>query len=111
MIHKIRNNNGFFIGIADLSRCLVAMFICMISVDAYADSLGDISHHLFSAVEGIRDIIGLICIITGAAMIVGSFFRYLTHRRNPIEAPISSVIILFIAGVCVVVLAFIPILA
>lgn len=86
---------------------MVLMSVCL---SAQANSLSDVANNLFGTVLNIREIIRVICMITGGAMVLSSFFRYRIHRRNPIEAPISSVILLLVAGVCVFGLAYIPIL-
>lgn len=89
---------------------LPCIALLALSLTAHASSLSDVANNLFGTVLNIREIIRMICMITGGAMVLSSFFRYRIHRRNPIEAPISSVVLLFIAGLCVFGLAYIPIL-
>lgn len=72
-------------------------------------SIGDVSNNLFEAVLGINSIIHVICLVTGSALILGAFFRYMNHRRNPIVAPLSSVFAFLIAGIAIILLIFIPI--
>jgi hypothetical protein len=89
---------------------LIAMLTWCCSASAASSAgIGGIGSNLFSAIEGISDIIHVICGATGGALVLGSFFRYFAYRRNPMVAPLSSVFTLLLAGLCLIGLIFIPI--
>jgi intracellular multiplication protein IcmD len=71
-------------------------------------SFGEIASNLFGNVLDIRGIVRAICIITGAALVLGSIFQYKKHRNNPSEVPLSTPIMTLLAGLALIALAFIP---
>lgn len=75
---------------------------------AQIGGFGSLASNLFSTVEGISTIIHIICGASGAALILAAFFRYFAYRRNPVVAPLSSVITLLLTGLCLIALIFIP---
>jgi hypothetical protein len=70
--------------------------------------VGGIANQLFGEAMGIRQIVRVICIVTGTALIFGSVIQYRKHRRNPIETPMGSVFMLLITGAALIALSFIP---
>ena len=74
-----------------------------------AASLGDVASNLFVSVQSIKSIMDVLCYMTGGGLLLGSVFRFVKYRKNPIEAPLSSVIVLFLTGVVVLMLTLIPI--
>ena len=87
---------------------LIAVTLLWI-LPAHAASLGDVAANLFVSVQGIKSIMDVLCYMTGAGLLLGCFFRFIKYRKNPIEAPLSSVIVLFLTGLIVVLLPLIPI--
>lgn len=91
-------------------KCMLATSLTVWLTTAWtAEGFGTIGDNLFVAIQGISGIIHIICGATGAALILSAFFRYFTYRRNPVVAPLSSVITLLVTGLCLVALIFIPI--
>jgi hypothetical protein len=76
---------------------------------AQNNGFGPLASNLFSTIEGISTIIHVICGAAGAALFLAAFFRYFAYRRNPVVAPLSSVITLLLTGLCLIALIFIPI--
>lgn len=91
-------------------RTMLSLSIALWSTAAWAATgFGEIGANLFGAIEGINSIIHVLAGLTGSALVLGSFFRYFAYRRNPIVAPLSSVIIMLLTGLCLIALIFIPI--
>lgn len=64
--------------------------------------------HLIDLTWSLKDLLGTVLKLTGAAMVLGSFYQYYQHRRNPINYRLSTLITLFILGICLYGMAFIP---
>jgi hypothetical protein len=93
---------------------LVGIFYFIIAtcapVLAFAnESIGDVASNIVSGEINIRTILQDICIITGVSFILGSIVQYRKHRQNPSEVTLSTVIVTFIIGVLVLLMALIPI--
>lgn len=69
---------------------------------------GDIASNVFGVELTLRQFFQTTTIIIGVALIILSFFKYLHHRKNSVETPLSTVITLFLMGVALIILAFIP---
>jgi len=89
-------------------RWLLLIFL-FLSIPAVAQSIGDVAGALFGGGMEITSIIRTICIIAGVALIFASLLQYKKHRNNPIEVPISTVLLSLIAGLALLALAFVPI--
>lgn len=72
------------------------------------ESFGDIASNLFGNVLDIKSIVRAICIITGVALVLGSFFQYKKHRNNPSEVPLSTPIMTLLVGLALIALSFVP---
>lgn len=73
-------------------------------------SLGTVALNMVEPINIVADFIGTACMITGITMIFGAFLKYLQYRVNPLVAPISTIIMLFIFGVVLLCLPFIYLL-
>jgi hypothetical protein len=60
--------------------------------------IGDFADSLIAPVGVVSDFVNTAATIVGIACIFGAFLRFGQFRINPVAAPISSVIILFILG-------------
>jgi hypothetical protein len=88
---------------------IISVALPLWGLPAYAASLGDVASNLFVSVQGIKSIMDVLCYMTGGGLLLGSVFRFIKYRKNPIEAPLSSVFVLFVTGLIIVLLPFIPI--
>ncbi len=80
--------------------------LCIASPGAH--SLGEIAGGISDPILGIIKLVHAICLIAGVGLVVGSVIRYKQHRQNPVEVPMSSCIMLLIAGLALIALTFIP---
>ena len=86
---------------------IILLFLGLVS-PAYAlmptrpSGLGQVANNLMDPVHMFANFIGSMSIIIGIGFLLASFQKYGQHRRNHMAAPISTVIFLFIMGVCLV---------
>lgn len=71
-------------------------------------SYGEIADSAMGPVEGLIAVLESISIICGIGMIMGAFFKYLSYRKNSSQTTIGTPIVMFIAGVGLVILGFVP---
>jgi hypothetical protein len=60
---------------------------------------GEIATNLQEPVTLLANFIGTAAIVIGSSFIFGAFVKYMRHRINPYEVPISTVVILLIMGI------------
>lgn len=95
----------------DIVKIIILACICLLpgSVFAYHSAqpvgFGGMALEILGPVTLLSDFVSTAALVIGAMMLMGSFIRYTRYRRNPLEAPLSSVIVLFIIGACLVALA------
>ena len=77
-------------------------------VVAEAKSFGDIASNLFGAEMGIKQIVHVICMVTGIALIFASVLQYKKHRQNPSEVPLTTPIMSLLVGLALIAMTFIP---
>lgn len=70
--------------------------------------LGLIAKNIFGAAMTVEKLIKTLCIATAAALILSAAFQYKKHRKNPVETPLSKVIMSLIIGLALLALSFIP---
>lgn len=73
-----------------------------------SESLGGAIGNLLQPLGMLGQLIKVTCIVAGVGFIVGSLVRFKRYRQNPVEAPLSSSIMLFITGLALLALALIP---
>jgi len=99
-----------------MKRKIYAIFFTLLNVSEAVfavnrnrgPSFGDISQNLFGAEMGVHDFIQAVCIISGAALILGAFIQFMKYRRNPIATKLSTVILNLFIGLILIGLAFVP---
>ena len=69
---------------------------------------GKIAQNIQQPVTGVIEIVKGICLVVGIGMLVGALIQYKTHRQNPVEVTMGSVITLLLAGLALIGLTFIP---
>ncbi|MCK4608304.1 MAG: hypothetical protein KAT71_02375 [Gammaproteobacteria bacterium] len=87
---------------------MLSVYFMPLTVFAYGQGYGDIASGLFSDVLDIRKVMRAVFIVTGVALILGSFLQYRKHRQNPIEVTMGSVIMTLFIGLMMIALSFIP---
>lgn len=91
---------------------IISSFLCFFLVTnvlaASYETIGEASSNLLGVAFGVKMIVRAMFIIAGTAFIMGSIYQYRKYRVNSIEHRLSTVIVLFILGVALMILAFIP---
>lgn len=87
---------------------LMVMLITHPSIASSTENLGVVVNEIAQPLDSVASLVHIVCIVTGAGLMMAAFIRYLQHRRNPIEATLSSVFALLFTGIAVLILAFIP---
>lgn len=84
------------------------LYCFIFAANANADTIGDIAKGLGHGVDFISEGLHFIVLVTGSLMVLGSFFKYMKYRKNPVEVKFSSVFVMFVAGLALVLLYFLP---
>jgi Ca2+/H+ antiporter len=84
-------------------------FLAVTCLAQSSQSLGGAIGNVLQPLGMLGQLIKVVCIIAGVGMLVGSLVRYKRHRQNPVEAPLSSCIMLFLTGLALLALALIPV--
>ena len=71
--------------------------------------IGDLASNMLVPAMGIRDLIQVVCLLTAAGLLIGSFILFIQHRRNPIEVPISKPFAMIAVAVALFLLTLLPI--
>lgn len=71
-------------------------------------SLTNTFDNMESVVVNVNSIVKAIIITAGIYFLAYSLLQFQKYRRNPVVAPISSVIFYAILGLCLIALTFIP---
>lgn len=71
-------------------------------------SYGEIADNMLGPLTGIISIVRAISIIAGISLILSCFVKFGDYRRNHHEISLAVVITQLIAGVCLVIVGFIP---
>ena len=82
--------------------------LLIISPSFAAGSLGDFAESLLDIEKNLDGLINTFCIVVGGALILGSLMLYHRHRQNPIEVTWTRIIVMLVAGLIVIGLAFFP---
>ena len=99
-----------------LQRLLISLmfYFNMAVVFAYGTegpakgSYGYIANNMMQPVGGITYLMQTAALFCGVGMIMGSFFKTAEWRRNPVQVTIGVPIVMFITGLGLIVLKFIP---
>lgn len=73
-----------------------------------AGNIGDVASELFGFTQNIGQLLKVIAIVAGVALLFFSIVQYKKHRNNPIETPLSTVIMTFVIGLGLIALSFVP---
>ena len=82
------------------------------SVYAYVPSsyqpqgVGKVADNLLQPVAFASQFVYTSCLVIGASFLFACIIKYVEHRRNPLAAPMGTVVFLFIAGVFLMALPF-----
>jgi hypothetical protein len=89
----------------------VWLFCCMDSALALyrrAPSIGNVADNLLGPMTGIISVVRAISIIAGIGMVLGSIAKFADYRRNHHEVSLALVITMLLAGICLVLVGFVP---
>ena len=73
-----------------------------------APSFGGIAKNMMDPVIGVISIVRAISITAGIGLVLSSFSKFADHRRNRHEISLATVFSIFVAGVCLIIVGFIP---
>ncbi len=68
--------------------------------------VGKVADNLMQPVAFASQFIYTACLVIGASFLFACIVKYVEHRRNPLVAPMSTVVFLFIAGLFLMALPF-----
>lgn len=71
-------------------------------------SFGDIANTFLGPVLGITELIKFICMMTGGGMVVASLVKLKDYYQNATDMRLLSILTLFVIGLAMVGLAFLP---
>jgi purine-cytosine permease-like protein len=93
-------------------------YLCCVWLFCWADSvfavssrtptLGGIANNLLDPLFGVISIVRAISITAGIGMILSSFSKFVDHRKNRTEITLGVVLTIFVSGVSLVIVGFIP---
>ena len=93
-------------------RRLAGFFVSLLaSVQAYAQyhkhvgGIGSMADSILEPVGVFSSFVHAAIIVVGASLLFGSLIKYFEHKRSPLMVPLSTVIFMFILGVCAIALA------
>jgi hypothetical protein len=87
---------------------LSTLVLLIVNQIASAENLGQIAGNLQSTVSGAVAGVRTICTIVGAGLVLASLIKFKEHRSNPVEHPFGRVLLLFLFGLALIALAFVP---
>jgi intracellular multiplication protein IcmD len=111
LVKKMRNQKNMRIIQSckkNLLRLFSLFFISSVTIAVRSQDLGQIARQIAAPVGLATNLVQIICIICGVAMILGSLLKYKAHRQNPIEVPFSTPIMLLLFGLAVLALGIFP---
>lgn len=78
-----------------------------VGVSKNAVSLSVVTQNIMQPTTLLADFAYVACYIIGVALIVGSGIQYRTYRMNPMQSPLSRVLLWLIFGIAIFVLPFV----
>jgi hypothetical protein len=71
-------------------------------------SFGEVASNIYEPVSIIIQLVRAVSFISGGGLILGGLIKYIDYRRNPIAVRLSTVTFMFIFGVSLILIGFIP---
>jgi hypothetical protein len=91
---------------------LYALISVLYSCSAYGapagHSFGDVASNIYEPVSIIIQLVRAVSFISGSGLLLGGMVKYIDYRRNPIAVRLSTVAFMFIFGVSLILIGFIP---
>lgn len=72
------------------------------------ENIGDIASNLFNFGQNLSQVAKTVVIMAGISIIMFGMIQYGKHRNNPVETPISKVIMTIVVGLSLIALSFVP---
>jgi hypothetical protein len=90
---------------------LVCMFVVgVVWAAARVVGFGAVAQNVMEPVTLLSQFVSAACYLIGGSFLFASIIKYIEHRRSPLMVPISTVVFLFIGGLLLVLLPFLPLL-
>jgi|LakMenEpi03Aug12_release.lakeMendotaPanAssembly.Ray.scaffolds.fasta_scaffold501740_2 hypothetical protein len=70
--------------------------------------LGNIASSIYEPISVVIRLVRAVSITCGVGLILGGFLRYIDYRRNPVAVRLSAVIFMFLFGIALIIVGFIP---
>lgn len=99
-----------------LMKVDIALFTLLILIeDVFAatgqsHSLGHAANTLMGPVGAIISMLRAVCIICGLGLLMGAVSKYNDHRHNRQQTTLPTIFMMIIAGIALILLAFIPLM-
>ncbi|MFN3233948.1 MAG: hypothetical protein ACE365_00855 [Gammaproteobacteria bacterium] len=77
---------------------LVLCMSVVIATNAFAQQYGTVTGNVLNMAKTLSGFINTVFFILGAGFLMMAFVQYNQHRKNPIQVPISRVIVLVLLG-------------
>lgn len=71
---------------------------------------GEVASNLMEPVTIVSNFVGTASFVVGVTCIFGAFLRYTQHRKNPLVAPMSTIVLLLVIGIVLIFLPFVYLL-
>lgn len=81
---------------------------CTFAIDPQHPSIGGVAKNLLDPLLGVISLVRAVSITAGIGMILSSFSKFVDHRRNRHEMSLGVVLTVFVTGVCLIIVGFIP---
>lgn len=89
-------------------RLLVILLVTFISCNVMASSFGEVAQNLYEPVSFVIRLLRAVSVLAGSGLMLGSIFKYIEYRRNPVQVRLSMVIFMLIFGIALIILGFVP---
>lgn len=73
--------------------------------------IGQVAENMMAPVDLFESFVRTGCFVIGGSFIFASIIKYIEHKRSPLMVPLSTVIFLFLAGLFLLFLPFVYMLA
>lgn len=88
---------------------LVSLVLTLVNhsvIAASSTGYGSVANNLMAPVGLMSDFIYSGCLLIGGSFVFASIVKYFEYRRSPLMVPLSTVVFLLIAGLCLLALPF-----
>jgi uncharacterized membrane protein len=87
--------------------CILLSTLYSCNINALA-GIGEVAAQIYEPVAVMIQLVRSVSIICGSGLILGGILRYVDYRRNPAAVRLSVVIFMFVFGIALIIVGFIP---